>query len=296
MATFRVHKEDNYTVLDNGMFKDKELSLKSLGLLCKMLSLPPEWDFNLPGLVTISKESTAAVRSALQELQELGYVKITKKYPHESKSGRIEYTYDIYEVKQQTKQEKQDTENHNVVFPTQLNTQQANHKSSKEDSLKENKKYIVEETSTSHTPTESSKKESTSLEDFRKNYITSEKATQISLVTEVIDHLNKVTGKNYKATTPETKKMITARLSEGYTVAQMKKVIDHRWEMWKGTDMEQYMRPNTLFRPSKFENYVNAIGTKRKMGSRGCSDTLALSGTKADNNSIETKTLAGRKF
>lgn len=297
MATFRVHKEGNYTVLDNGMFRDKELSLKSLGLLCKMLSLPPEWDFNLPGLVTISKESTAAVRSALQELQELGYVKITKKYPNESESGRIEYTYDIYEVKQQTKQEKQDTENHNVVFPTQLSTKQANHKSSKEDSLKENKKDIVEEPSTSH-----STEKPTTLEDFRKTYITNGEETKCSQIAEVIAYLNQVTGKNYRSNTPETVKLITGRFNDGFTLDDMKKVIDHRWEMWRGTEMEQYMRPSTLFRPSKFEGYLNSIGTRRKLGNRGCADTLAMFGVEHQKSFSElseeeqTRSLTGRKF
>lgn len=163
---------------------------------------------------------------------------------------------------------------------------------------KNENKYIVEETSTSHLSTENSNtNESKTLEDFRKNYITDKPEPKNSNVSEVIEHLNAVTGKNYRATTPETIKMITARLKEGYTVDEMKKVIEHRWEMWKGTDMEQYMRPNTLFRPSKFENYLNAIGTKRKLGTRGCCDTLAISGVKHSNSTNEqTNTLAGRKF
>lgn len=166
---------------------------------------------------------------------------------------------------------------------------------------KNKNEYIVEEASTSHISTENSNKnESKTLEDFRKKYTTNELDIEFtpnaSQVAEVIEHLNSVAGKNFRASTPETRKMIAARLKDGYTVDEMKKVIDHRWEMWKGTDMEQYMRPNTLFRPSKFENYLNAIGTKRKMGNRGCSDTLAIHGAKHEEGSAEQKTLAGRKF
>lgn len=163
---------------------------------------------------------------------------------------------------------------------------------------KKNNKYIVEETSTSHIPTENSNpNKSKTLEDFRKNYITDTKVDNSSQVAEVIEYLNLITGKNYRAATPETKKMITARLNEGYTVDDMKKVIEHRWEMWKGSDMEQYMRPNTLFRPSKFEGYLNSIGTKRKLGNRGCADTLSILGSNQTSNIDEpAKSLSGRKF
>lgn len=161
---------------------------------------------------------------------------------------------------------------------------------------KKDNEYKAEETSTSHT------QESKTLEDFRKNYITSEKTTQISLVAQVVEYLNSVTGKNYRANTPETVKLITARLNDGYTVDDMKKVIEHRWKMWRGTDMEQYMRPNTLFRPSKFEGYLNSVGTKRKTGNRACPDTLAIFGVERQKTFSElsedeqTSSLAGRKF
>lgn len=169
---------------------------------------------------------------------------------------------------------------------------------------KKDNKHIVEETSTSHLCPQDSG--GITLEDFRKKYITNESDTEFtenaSQVAEVIEHLNSVAGKNFRASTPETRKMIAARLKDGYTVDEMKKVIDHRWEMWRGTDMEQYMRPNTLFRPSKFENYLNAIGTKRKLGNRGCADTLSILGVERQkafselSEEEQTKSLTGRKF
>ena len=115
-----------------------------------------------------------------------------------------------------------------------------------------------------------------SLENNRKNYITGK-------VEEVVAHLNKVTNKKYSSKTPQTNKLITARLDDGYTTDDMKKVIDHRWQLWKGTEMEQYVRPSTLFRPGNFENYLNSLGTKRKVGTRGCPDTLSIFGVDSQN-------------
>jgi len=76
-------------------------------------------------------------------------------------------------------------------------------------------------------------------------------------VTEIVAYLNEVCGTNYRANSAQTQKNINGRLGEGFTVDDFKLVIDSKAREWKGTDMEQYLRPDTLFRPTKFESYVN---------------------------------------
>ena len=49
---------------------------------------------------------------------------------------------------------------------------------------------------------------------------------------------------------------INARLKEGFTVEDFKTVIDKKVDEWKGTELEQYLRPDTLF-GTKFESYLN---------------------------------------
>lgn len=126
MAVFRVNKNKNYTVMSNYHFKDKNLSLKAKGLLSQMLSLPEDWDYTVAGLCAINKEKESSVKSALNELKELGYLKVTKLMPNQTKSGRIEYVYDIYEIPTQQREnqpiEKQGIENQHVENPIQLNT------------------------------------------------------------------------------------------------------------------------------------------------------------------------------
>ena len=123
MAVFRIEKTNNYTTMSNYHLRDRNISHKARGLLSFMLSLPDDWDYSLSGLVSISKESKSALRSALNELKEYGYLIIDKIYPNESKSGRIEYVYNIYELPKK----KQDTENQYLEIQhlenhTQLNT------------------------------------------------------------------------------------------------------------------------------------------------------------------------------
>ena len=73
MAVLRKRKKNNFTVIDNDIFKNKELSLKAKGLLCLMLSLPDDWEYSLEGLVTLSDDGRTSVSNALNELQNLCY-------------------------------------------------------------------------------------------------------------------------------------------------------------------------------------------------------------------------------
>ena len=83
----------------------------------------------------------------------------------------------------------------------------------------------------------------------------------IKYIVEIVDYLNAVCGTNYRSRTVGTQTKIVARLEEGYTVDDFKVVIDKKANEWKGTDMEKYLRPETLF-GSKFENYLNQKTTK----------------------------------
>ena len=72
----------------------------------------------------------------------------------------------------------------------------------------------------------------------------------------VIEHLNMRTGANYKYTTKKTKDLIKARIKEGFTLEDFKTVIDKMCIEWINTDMQKYLRPETLF-GTKFESYLN---------------------------------------
>ena len=134
MAVIRVDKTTDYTVMSNTHFKEKDMSLKAKGLLSVMLSLPDDWDYSINGLVAISKENESAIKSTLYELKKLGYLVVTKLKPSETKSGRFEYVYDVYELPQEKQSvEKQGVENQcveilSVENPTQLNTNKSNTK------------------------------------------------------------------------------------------------------------------------------------------------------------------------
>lgn len=83
---------------------------------------------------------------------------------------------------------------------------------------------------------------------------------------EIVNHLNQRAGTHYKGTTANTRKLIKARLKEGFTVDEIKLVIDKKCAEWlNNRDMAKYLRPETLFGP-KFESYLNAKQTSQNNG------------------------------
>lgn len=74
----------------------------------------------------------------------------------------------------------------------------------------------------------------------------------------VLTHLNKISGSRYQKSKTSLEN-IRARLREGYSVADLQLVIDLKHEHWHENDEQyQYMRPETLFGPKKFESYLQS--------------------------------------
>lgn len=89
-------------------------------------------------------------------------------------------------------------------------------------------------------------------------------------IKEIVGYLNAKLGTRYLPANEKTQRLITARFNENkkYTVADFKEVIDKKIKEWKGTEMEKYLRPETLF-GTKFESYLNqkeATGRNSKIG------------------------------
>ncbi|EMO1985133.1 TPA: conserved phage C-terminal domain-containing protein [Citrobacter freundii] len=74
----------------------------------------------------------------------------------------------------------------------------------------------------------------------------------------VLSHLNQISGSRYQKSKTSLEN-IRARLREGYSVADLQLVIDLKHEHWhENEEQYQYMRPETLFGPKKFESYLQS--------------------------------------
>lgn len=78
------------------------------------------------------------------------------------------------------------------------------------------------------------------------------------LIDETIRYINLRTGRNFKTTTKDNRKYISARIKDGATPEQIKYVIDVKCAEWlHNDDMRNNINPKTLFREGNFDRYLN---------------------------------------
>lgn len=151
MAIIRIVKNKDYTVMSNTHLRDKRLSLKAVGLLSIVLSLPDDWHYTINGLVGSVKDGKDSVESAIKELKKNGYLRVDKIYPN-GNCNRIQYQYTFFEKSQEVvfqPLENQDIENQEVesqVFENphayiNTNKQSTNKQNTNKQNTKEQSKH-----------------------------------------------------------------------------------------------------------------------------------------------------------
>lgn len=86
----------------------------------------------------------------------------------------------------------------------------------------------------------------------------------------VIGYLNEKTGKKFRPETEANRKPILARAASGFVLEDFRKVIDNKVADWlDDPKMNEFLCPETLFRPSKFEKYLNQSTERASRGQTG---------------------------
>lgn len=62
---------NNYTTMNNVMWRDGNLGATEQGVLGTMLSLPPDWDFPIKGLATLFPDGERKIGTSLQKIEKL---------------------------------------------------------------------------------------------------------------------------------------------------------------------------------------------------------------------------------
>ncbi|MDU4301621.1 MAG: hypothetical protein E7I45_11740, partial [Eikenella corrodens] len=84
MAIIRSNRQTNYTVIDNRVFADHQLSFAAMGLLGYLLSKPDNWQVSVNQLIgttegTEKQSKRDAVLKMLDELKAKGFVQMKRK-------------------------------------------------------------------------------------------------------------------------------------------------------------------------------------------------------------------------
>ena len=220
MTKIRKDGDQNFTILSNSVIRDETLSWKARGLFEYLWSLPEDWEFYETEITKHATDGRDSTRSGLDELEEHGYLSRTRE---RNEKGQVKSAiWILHENPKKPVQEKPVSENPNQGNPTLLNTN-----------------------STKHLPNKTRTKDIGQAEPDDIPY------------KEIIDYLNKKTGRRFPATAKRNREPIHARWREGYRLEDFKRVIDNKCFSWGNSPkMSPFLRPKTLFGP-KFVDYLN---------------------------------------
>ena len=104
-------------------------------------------------------------------------------------------------------------------------------------------------------------------------------------IEEAIQYLNRA-ARVYYVPKPDTSKLIYDRLEEGFTLAQLKQVIDRKVKDWTGTKFQNRLRPETLF-GEHFQSYLNEKDIEENPKNRSFSSDGPVQAAEASDEDVE---------
>ena len=254
MARLIKRTQNNYTNVSNQVIRDERLSWKARGIFVYLWSQADNWQFYVSEVARHATDGRESLQNGLKELEEFGYLKRINR--QENKSGRFSgmdwILSDIHNQQAEkpvdgetTKKGANITENQSDGEPTQRESDPMENPSLRNNN---NKNYQRQEVT---------------IESKQNNSQAQPGDTLTAQRGEIISYLNEKTGKNFKPNASGNKKAIDPRLKEGYSVEDMKRIIDIKYQQWHGQVFsngqpgDNYLKPDTLFRSSKIEGYLN---------------------------------------
>lgn len=237
MATFRAIKESgNFVTVHKNFIHDNNLTFKAKGILLYLLSRPDDWRIYESEILKHTRDGKDSLKSGIKELEEVGYVARTRK--RNDKGHLNGYEYLVYE--------------HPI--------QNGNSYLGKSDDGKSNigesnvgKTVNGESVTTNNNRTNN---DLTNNNNTNNDGNTMSSSSTVYPYESIIGYLNQSAGKHYKATTRKTRELIKSRFKDGFDEQAFQTVINNKVTEWKGTEMEKFLRPETLF-GNKFEGYLN---------------------------------------
>ena len=260
MAIFRTNKENgHFTMISNKAIRSKNLSMKATGLLCYILSNSDEWEIHKNELSRHFTDGSTAFNNAFNELIKAGYIVVIKK---NGADGRFKWVYDVYEDPD-LNPSKGKTMSGDAIHDDAIHGDAIHGDAIHGDAIHDERSA----NNTNINNTNINKRES--------NLPSPKTLFDVIPVTKtVIEYLNEKADRHYRADTKDNISLVENLIKLGYTVEQIKYVIDVKVTEWKNdSKMRQYLRPSTLFRPSNFDRYLN-----QPMPARQLSKTQKMEG------------------
>ena len=85
--------DDHFTQIPNDWVRDSRLSLKAIGLLTQLMSHRPGWNMSISSLARFNKTGVDTIKSAVKELELLGYLNRSDKQEHNEDGTFADYVW-----------------------------------------------------------------------------------------------------------------------------------------------------------------------------------------------------------
>ncbi len=85
--------DDHFTQIPNDWVRDSRLSLKAIGLLTQLMSHRPGWNMSISSLARFNKTGIDTIKSAVKELELLGYLNRSEKQEHNQDGTFADYVW-----------------------------------------------------------------------------------------------------------------------------------------------------------------------------------------------------------
>lgn len=243
----RLIKKDNgnYTNTNNQLVRDDDLTWKARGIFNYLWSQANEWQFYVKEIASHSKDGEKALQSGLQELERHGYLKRVNRHSKDGSFDGLDWILD-------------DTGKLNRQAQNSVNGEKEAKPPKNRQNTPDVKRAQRETRPAQNLPLRNNNNKNYQYKEIsNKRNNGSAKAEPSSIHEDVIDYLNGKIGARYKSSSAINKRLIDARVKEGYTLYDFKRVIDNKVASWaQDQKMSKYLRPQTLF-GTKFESYLN---------------------------------------
>ena len=232
-------KDDSYIVIPGWVINKYNLKGNSLLIYSIIYGFCQDRESCFHGSLNYLAEWTQSTRQSiigvLKDLVNMGLIRKEEGYPNNK-------YYIIFDEPEQSKDSLHDS------------------KDSLHNNIDNNKEYIIDNTKDNNNNTNPPKGVLVNNK-YTDRYTLNKYITET--ISNVVTYMNKVCGTSYKPGSSITQRCIRARLNEGFTEADLKKVIDIKYRDWglnpkkfsNGQMSNTYLRPQTLF-GTNMESYL----------------------------------------
>ena len=289
-----IHDKSNpYFQLNRTAVNDERLSYKAIGIHTYLMSKPDGWEANISDLVNRHPDGLAAVRSGVNELVSLGYI---KRIRQTDDKGRVTgWTMDVYETPHNDASpecENQIVASPECDYPQVENPQVENHTLVINKERETDKKRLVVADATPHAPLKIEEKKTRKPRASQVEANLPSESVVVKPPTEhqmMFEKICQIVGWDYKTLDEKAKGQVAQTLgilkAAGYTLDELKRFGREVWSKdWRWTKKKEYptltdlrqeigkvKRHNT---PHDINGYENGTSWKQAFASQKTPDYI----------------------